>query len=237
MTAKLDAKYLAFFQKIWSDAKIDERSYQQKIRGVFPDTLARLIQFDIFLNFSLQISSFITLPPPPPPPDICLDICTIAAGEINGEGYAIGSGGGSYGNCFLKTNAWAGALGLASSNGYLKNNISIPGMLPDDARKLRVKKSYELKQEGTSFAASGGGMAVTKLITHQSAEQLIVIAPLLYMSHRVNRKTMNEEYTLEKRDVAKSAFKISAGGFSVVWSGSWCSIECMAIKWSICEEK
>jgi len=235
LTAQLDGKYLVYFKNLWAAAKVDEKLYQEKIRGVFPANLAGLIQFTIFLNFSIVFSSIIPLPPPPPP-DICLDVCTMATGSISGEGYLISSGDGSYGNCFLKVNAWAAALGMSPTDVNLENNITIPGTLPNDNRHLRVKKNYELKLAAASFAANGLGFSLAWLETNVNNKSLYVVAPFLYMSHKISRSTMSEEYVLEKRDVAKSRFHAQATGASVGWSGSWCSAECTAIRWSICEE-
>lgn len=238
LTAKLDGKYLAYFKKVWSAANIDEKSYQQKIRGVFPDNIGRMIQFEPFLNFSFLISSFLSLPPvtQPQEPDKCLDICTIAAGEITGTYDLISGGGGSYGNCFLKTNAWSSVYGRVGLNGYLRNNITIPGSFPNDGRKLRIKISYELKQEATSFAAPGVGFAETGLTTYQSSESLLACSPLLGRSHAERTKTVNEEYTLAKNDVAKSIFQTYANVGSFTINGSLSSTECTSIKWTICEE-
>jgi hypothetical protein len=47
---------------------------------------------------------------------------------------------------------------------------------------------------------------------------------------------MNEDYLLEKVDVAKSIFKTYAGTFAYFISGNWCFTEINSISWSICEE-
>ena len=241
LTAKINEKYSDYFKKIWSEANVDEKSYQLSIRRVFPDNLAELIQFEAFLNFTLSVSTVTNTPPSePPPPDKCLDICSMAAGEITGSSALVAAGGGSYGNCFLRTNAWGtGAFyaGFSELYGALKNNITIPGTLPDDSRKLRVIKSYELKQEATSFAALGGGFAETRARTYQTSEYMLVYSPVIWGSHAIKIKTMSENYLLEKKDVARSIFKTYANTVSAFISGNWCFSECSSIKWSICEEK
>jgi hypothetical protein len=63
--------------------------------------------------------------------------------------------------------------------GYLRNNITIPGTLPNDARKLHVRKSYELNMEATSFAVLGFGYAETSADTYQSRERLFVMSPVI----------------------------------------------------------
>ena len=241
LTEKIAEKYSDFFKEVWAGAKVDENSYQQNIRNVFPENIGNLLQFDAFLNFTVLVSTTVTPQPvEPQAPDKCLDVCTIASGEINGTAALIGSGGGSYGNCFLKTSAWGtGAFfaGFSEMRGVLKNNITIPGTFPADARKLRVKKSYELRMEATSFAALGGGYAETRIKTVQSSEYMLVYAPFIWGSHQLKIKTMNENYLLEKKDVAASQFWSSSATASFYGSGNWCFSDCSAIKWTICEEK
>jgi hypothetical protein len=121
--------------------------------------------------------------------------------------------------------------------GYLRNNITIPSTLPNDARKLRVKKSWELTQEATTFAVFGGGYAETRARTFKSSEYMLVYSPVFFGSHQIRKKTMSEEYVLEKKDVALSLFRNTAQTFSAFISGNWCFSESASIKWSICEEK
>lgn len=237
LSAKLDGMYLDYFKKVWAAANIDEISYQRKIRGCFPKSLAGLIRFDFFLNFSLAVSSNNTVPPVPElPPDKCLDICPIAEGEISGHGYFIGNGSGSYGNCFLKANSWAAVYGINGTDCYLRNSITIPGSFPDDARKLRIKKKYEFKQEATCFAVIGS-WALIILKTHRSDEKLLVVAPVIWSTHVERNKTITEEYTLQKNEIAKAIFHIKSFIGASGISGSWCFTECNSIKWSICEER
>lgn len=242
LTAKINEKYSGYFKEVWAAAKIDEKAYQSRIRQLFPADISKLIKFESFLTFVLSVSTIATptTPPPtePPPPDKCLDICTMAAGEIDGTSGLIAAGGGSYGNCFLRTNAWSAVFGMNQViSGYLRNNITIPGTLPNDTRKLRVKKSWELTQEASTFAVFGGGYAETRARTFKSSEYMLVYSPVFFGSHQIRKKTMSEEYVLEKKDVALSIFKTNAQSFSVFISGNWCFSECSSIKWSICEEK
>ncbi len=239
LTEKIKENYTAYFQKVWSAANVDEESYQLKIRQVFPDDIGSLLQFEPFLVFSVSTSTP-TPPSEPPPPNKCLDICPMAAGEITGSSALIAGGGGGYGNCFLRTDAWGtGAFyyGFSTLEGYLRNNITIPGTLPADSRKLRVIKNYELMQEATSFAALGGGFAETWAKTFKTSEYMLVYSPVVWGSHAIKIKTMSENYLLEKKDVAKSIFNTYANTVSAFTSGNWCYSNCFAIKWSICEER
>jgi hypothetical protein len=239
LTNQIREKYASFFKEVWANAKVDENVYQQRIKQVFPDAVSSTIQFQPFLNFSIVISSSATTAPAPSPApeDKCLDVCSIAAGSIEGTSALISGGGGGYGNCFLKTSAWGAAAGKNDLYGSLKNNISIPGTLPDDARKLHVRKSYELKMEATSFAVLGFGYAETRATTYQANEYLFVMSPVIFSANKIISKTMNEDYLLEKADVAKSLFKTYSGTMAYLISGNWCSAEFASINWSICEEK
>ena len=160
----------------------------------------------------------------------------MAAGEVSGTSGLISGGGGTYGNCFLRTNAWGAAAGKNELYGFLRNNITIPGTLPSDARKLRVRKSYELTQEATSFAVLGFGYAETWASTRQSRNYLFVMSPVIFMANKVSSKTMNEEYVIEKSEVAQSIFKTYSGTMAYFISGNWCFSQCTSIRWSICEE-
>ena len=238
LTEKVKEKYASYFQKVWEAANIDERSYQLKIRQVFPDDIAKLIQFESFLVFTLSVSSSTTPPPSePPPPDKCVDVCPMVTGEINGSGALIAGNGGSYGNCFIRTNAWSAVMGGNQLFGTLKNGITIPGTFPNDSRKLRVTKKYELMQEATSFAVLGGGYAETKARTFQSSEYMLVYSPVIFGANAFKVKSISENYLLEKKDVAGSIFKVWAQTISAFISGNWCYSNCFAIRWSICEER
>lgn len=239
ITERINEKYSSYFNELWLTLKVDEESYQFRIRQVFPTDIGRLITFDPFLVFTLIVSSTAAAPPAtePPPPDKCLDICKMAAGEITGTSGLIAGSGGSYGNCFLRTNAWSAGFGGNQIIGNLRNNITIPGTLPNDSRKLRVKKNYELIQEATSFATLGGGFAETRVRTRNSSEYMLVYSPVIFGRHSIKIKSMTEEYLLEKKDVALSLFHTSAQTFSAFISGNWSFSACSSIKWSICEEK
>ena len=241
MSKKINEKYSAYFQKVWAAANVDEKAYQLKIRSVFPPDLNDLIKFESFLVFTLIKSE---VPPAPPPiealpPDKCIDVCSLLAGEITGTSGLIAGGGGAYGNCYLRTNAWSAVLGGNNTIfGYLRHTITIPGTFPSDSRKLRVKKTWELAQEATTFAILGGGYAETRSRVWNTSEYMLVYSPVIFGSHSIKLKTMSLNYLIEKKDVALSMFTNSANTFSgFLISGNWSYSSCNSIKWSICEEK
>lgn len=241
VAAKIRSKYASFFKDTWSAMKVDEKSYQMQIRQVFPASLSEKILFQPFLNFIITSSSSSYTPPPPAPAPVpenkCVDICSIAAGEINGSAAMISGGAGSYGNCFLRASGWGAAAGKNELYGFLRNNISIPGTFPSDSRKLRVKKSFELKQEATSFAVLGFGYAETWIETYQSDEYMFVMSPVIFGASKTLAKSVNEEYVIEKTQVTKSVCKAYAGTMAYFISGNWCVSELNNIRWSMCEEK
>ncbi len=242
MAQKIRERYAKFFAEVWSSMKVDEKMYQEKIRAAFPAAVSERIRFKPYLNFSISITENTAPPPPTPaaepmPENKCVDVCAIAAGEMNGSTGLIAGGAGSYGNCFIRTSSWGAAAGGNNIYGALKNNCTIPGTFPVDSRKLRVKKSYELKQEVNSFAVLGFGYAETRVTTHQTSAYLFVMSPVIFGAGESVAKTVNEEYVLEKADVARSVIRSSSNTFAYFISGNWCFSECNGIRWSICEEK
>ncbi len=236
---KIMEKYASFFKEVWTKLKVDEKAYQAKIRSVFPAEIGERIIFQPYLNFSYSSSTNTnTEPPPAPAPgNKCIDVCTIAAGEITGNSGLIAGGGGSYGNCFLTAHSWGVVAGGNNLYSSLKNNISIPGTLPADSRKLRVTKKFELKQEAVAFAILGFGFSETRVTTYSRSEYLMAMAPVIFASSKLSQKTCSEEYLLEKPEVAKSIIKASANTFAYFITGNWSYSNCTGIKWTICEEK
>ena len=231
-------KYNDFLNAIWASAEINEQTYQQQIGEVLYLTVGKKISWYPFLNCVIIVSVPASSPPSdPPPPNKCINVCDIVAGEIRANGGLISSGNGSYGNCFIKINAWAAAAGITEAYGTLKNNVTIPGTFPDDKRKIRVKKSFELAQETGSFAALGFAFGQTDVQTKSSHEYLLCMSPVVGSLSKVVRKTITEEYVLEKKDIAQSVIKNWASSFAVnVVSGGWGSSECNSIRWTMCEE-
>jgi hypothetical protein len=232
-------KYSAFFSEVWKNANVDEKAYQQKIRNLLPGSAGNLIQFGTFLNFSVYQPTPEVAPPaaPPSPKDICTDVCTIASGEITGSSALISGNAGQYGNCFLKTSAWGVVAGITYLRGLLKNNCTIPGTFPADSRKLHVRLTYDLKLEASAFSLLGLGSAQANMQSNQSTESLFVGSPFVCGVTKTIHKTINEDYLLDKKDVASSMFKTFAGANGFVISANWSNAEITSIRWTICEEK
>lgn len=240
-SAQVIGKYASFYKDIWANIKVDEKAYQTQIRSVFPVAIAERIIFQQYLNFSYSSSTNTNSAPPPAPAPApenkCIDVCSIAAGEITGDAGLIAGGGGNYGNCYLTANSWGAVAGGNNLYGSLKNNISIPGTLPADNRKLRVTKSFDLKQEAVAFAVLGFGFSETRVMTYRGNEYLMAMAPVIFASSKISQKSYSEEYVIEKTEVSKSVIKASANTFAYFITGNWSYSNCTNIKWTICEEK
>jgi hypothetical protein len=238
LTNRILKKYSAFFTEVWKNANVDEKSYQQKIRNILPESTASLIQFGTFLNFSIYQPDPAATPPalPPSPKDICIDACTIASGEITGTSALISGNAGQYGNCFLKTSAWGVVAGISSLRGQLKNNCTIPGTFPADSRKLHIRLTYDIKLEASAFSLLGLGSAQAGMQSYQSTESLFVGSPFICGTTKTMIKTINEDYLLDKKDIASSIFKTFAAANGFIISANWSVAEINSIRWTICEE-
>jgi hypothetical protein len=139
----------------------------------------------------------------------------------------------------LRVNAWAThAFSKSDVQGYLRNNIKIPGTFPSDSRRLHVKIQYELRQYCGSYSGFGYGYAESYTHTYQSqgTTDLLVFSPVLWGANKSTSKTIIEDYILEKKDVAQSVFGARADTFAFANSASWAFTDLNSIKWTICEE-
>jgi hypothetical protein len=236
-TKELKEKYGAFMKRNWNKLKVDENMYQAEIRKVFPPSLRERIVFQEYLNFSILVPFIITSTSPPTTENKCVDVCSIAAGEVTGTGGLIASGGGSYGNCFIKASSWALIAGKNVLTAELKNNITIPGTFPADQKKLRVKVSFDTKQEATAIALFGTSIATSVIKTFNGIQELYAVAPITWITSLSASKSYSEEYVIEKSEISKSIISAYAESVSVLITGNWCLSECNNIKWTICEEK
>lgn len=242
LTQKILAEYHEFFDKIWEKADVDEKDYQIKIRSIFSPVMAELIHFDPYLGFTIVSSTTPDFSPPPPAPDprvdICInDVCAKASGEVSGNSYLVSGGGGSYGNCFVRANAWGAVASFSEISSVLKNNIAIPGAIPLDNRRLAVTFDYDVKLQATAFAVLGASMASASVSEYSSREYMMVFSPILFANSKQLQKTVHSSYIIEKNQVSSS--KISAGStvFNAVISGSWGHAEASNIRWTVCETK
>lgn len=242
LTLKILAGYQGFFDKIWEKASVNEKDYQIKIRAIFSPAIAEHISFDPYLGFTIITSTDPGTNPPPPAPDpradICInDVCAKASGEVKGNSYLISGGGGSYGNCFAKANAWGAVASFSEISSTLKNNITIPGTMPLDNRRLAVTFDYDVKLQATAFAVLGASMASASVGEYSSTDYMMVFSPILFANSRQLQKTVHSSYIIEKSQISSS--KISAGStvFNAVISGSWGHAEASNIRWAVCETK
>ncbi len=234
LSNQIREKYTEFFTRVWKEANVDEGAYQNSIRRLFPEDVYNALQFDAFLVGTISTST--PTPSTELPPNKCVDICPIAVGEITGSGALIAGGGGSYGNCFLRTHAWSTVMGGNAIYGSLKNGVTIPGTFPADARRLRVTASWQFMQEATTFAVLGGGFAETRTRSGMTSEYMAVISPVIFGRNEIKIKTMSENFLLEKKAVAASEFRMHAQTISAFISGNWCYSHVFSLQWKMCEE-
>ncbi len=240
-TARITQQYGQFFSDIWSKARVDEKLYQNRIRGLFPDAIRKDLKFQAYLNFTITETTAIpqnTVPATDPKPENkCIDVCPLATGVVTSQNVLLGGGTGDAGNCFLKSTGWAsGLMGVGDNTTILHNNISIPGTFPQDSRMLHVRISYFLKQEASSFAVLGCSIAYTKHLTYASLEETTSISPGIFVNNIVNAKQITEEYLIPKSEISNMTFTAYTNIVSDLIAGGWCSTECSGIKWTVCEE-
>ena len=242
LTNKILKNYQPFFNALWEKAAIEEKEYQLKIREVFSPAMAEHIAFDPYLGFTIIIS---TPPPAPAPapipsqePDKCVDVCPIAIGEVIGDSYLISGGGGAYGNCFIRANAWGTVASFGEINSRLKNNISIPGTFAADSRRLNVTVEYDIKVEATAFAVLGASIASASVGNGWTKEYMMVFSPIIFAKSKIVQRKIQENFIVEKNSIAD--YNISAGSSvmnAAIISGSWANAEATNIRWSVCETK
>jgi len=238
LTQKILSNYQSFFAGVWKEAAIDEKSYQAKIREIFPANMREVIRFENYLGFSMDSPPSSTPPPPPPPPaDKCIDVCSIAKGSINGSSVLITGGGGSYGNCFARANAWAAAAAYGEISSELRNNIAVPGTFDNDGRRLAVSLTYDMKIEATAFAVLGSSVASASVSNGWTRKSMMIFAPIIFGVHRLEQTTVQESFIVDKSAIAN--YNVSAGStvLTMVISGSWGSAEATNIRWTVCETK
>ena len=236
LTERIFSNYQAFFAGVWKDAGIDEKVYQARIREVFPTSMREVIRFDNYLGFTM-VTPPTSTPPPPPPPDQCIDVCSIAKGAVRGSSYLISGGGGSYGNCFARANAWGAAAAFGEIASDLKNNITIPGTFVDDGRRLAISLTYDMKIEATAFAVLGFSMASAAVSNGWTRQYMMVMAPIIFGTHRIEQSTIQENFTVDKRSIVN--YNVSTGStvMSAAISASWGTAEATNIRWTVCETK
>ncbi len=236
ITEKIFSNYQSFFANVWKEAAIDEKSYQTRIREVFPANMREVIRFENYLGFSM-VTPPTSTPPPPPPPDQCIDVCSIAKGSIKGSSYLISGGGGSYGNCFARANSWGAVAAYGEISADLKNSIIIPGTFVDDARRLAISLTYDMKIEATAFAVLGSSLASASVSNGWTRQYMTVMAPIIFGTHRIEQSTIQENFVVDKKAIAN--YNISTGStvMSAVISASWGTAEATNIRWTACETK
>jgi hypothetical protein len=181
--AMISKTYYSFVKKIWTAAEIDEVSYQEKIRDVFPDEVKKKIKFGEFLTFEYEVNKPVapytpiqpenpTTPPviskpDDPNPFICVNDNTTARAIFDAQKAGVGvssnmyyaSSTGSFANTIVCLANTLGPWGSHTQAGITVDNFNIPGRYPFDSRSLKVTKDYHWK--ASAYTVSILGCAIT----------------------------------------------------------------------------
>ncbi|WP_300602339.1 hypothetical protein [Niabella sp.] len=183
--AYLSKAYYPFIKKIWTEAKVNELSYQEKIKTLFPSDQRGLIKFEEFLRFQLAVQTPVqpyspggdnqpSDPAPPvskpddPNPFLC--VSDIPTSFFLFDNYKSGIGTGSHHSDRNTTNLGnphsgidtktdtQGPWGSRSEIGITIDSFRIPGRFPLDSRRLQSTLVYDWG--GSAYTTSVLGTSV-----------------------------------------------------------------------------
>jgi hypothetical protein len=252
--SQMQKKYYPFIKKLWDQAKIDEPSYQQKLRQLFPADQRETIRFGEFLNFTMASSNQkpdFPPAPPPPPANICIDANAMFRGSFGIDGGAIGdvrvqvvpANPPSMAECIVS--AGCGIIGSYRGQGWIRNTATIPGTFPFDTKSLRCTKSFNWTGIASAVAALGISWATVAYSTSPNVDFAVggeiytAVAPVLWFC-TINKRTTKTENTLvAKTDLPAAQFGITCYGqatSSIYLSYANAHSSAGVKPWGICEE-
>lgn len=243
----MQKKYYPFIKKIWDQAKIDEKAYQQKLRDVFPPEMKETIRFTEFLNFTVSGTSQKPTPPPPPPPpppsapaNICMDAATKFFSQQKVTQSAIGKA-----NVFvipsrISTDCVSEYAGHTQATGWTLSDIKIPGTFPSDNKKLRITKTYTWNAYATAITILGSSFATICTSTDNFSNDVFIRtwAPVVFGSTVSRNEVRTVQTVISKQSLLNTRFGITAycDTFAGAFALSVSSSNCDNLVWSICEE-
>ncbi|MCD2421131.1 hypothetical protein LQ567_00035 [Niabella pedocola] len=231
----MKSRYYPFLKEGWVKAGINDAAYKEKITGLLPDDLRKLIRFDPdFLNFyfdlvrapnattwSLRMRDRDRIDydeddvPPPPVPT-----CTWVEGKVY---YPNILGWHPYVQKFAATDAEAYGVGangvFTHANTYplwgrgLASMDLITNTTPDNnaCAKVRVRKTTNWSASLYAFCFYGHAtVSTTEYNTGYTAGYIAAVAPVIFYQERHPSSIITEQYTLYKGDA-----KIKFGGNSI----------------------
>ena len=235
MLYNMKNSYYPFLKEGWVKAGINDAAYKEKITGLLPDDLRKLIRFDTdFLNFyfdlvrapdattwSLRMRDRDRIDyddnddPVPPAPT-----CTWVEGKVY---YPNIFGWHPYVQKFASTDAEAYSVG---SNGVYTHANTYPlwgrglasmdlmtNTTPDNnaCTKVRVRKTTKWSASLYAFCFYGHAtVSTTEYNTGYTAGYIAAVAPVIFYQERHPSSIITEQYTLYKGDS-----KIKFGGNSI----------------------
>ncbi len=222
-------KYYPFLKEGWAAAQIDEKTYKEKITGLLPDELRKLIRFDAdFLNFYFdmlrppQSNTWLPrmrdinqwdiddhddpTPPntPPPPPCSWVEGTVYYPNIVNANRYI---------EKILCADA--DAYGVSANGVFARANtwpfwgrglsnidlISYNGPADNGCSKVKVRKT--IYWEAALYAFTFYGHLTVSTAEYNSkftAGNITAVAPLLWYHERKGKQTIIETYTIYKND-------------------------------------
>ncbi|MEQ1675642.1 MAG: hypothetical protein ABL876_03000 [Chitinophagaceae bacterium] len=252
---QIEKKFYPFVKRIWDMAKVDEASYKQKLKNLFPNNVKETIRFGEFLNFTMSSGSQKPAPPPAPPPapaNICVDANALFRGTF-------GTGGGAIGGTRVQVapanppspaeivaSATTAVLGNYASQGWIHNTVSLPGTFPLDTRQLRSKKTFDWNGRGTAFTIIGCAWVTVAFTTDANSSDFSVggemhtaVAPVTFINGIDKAVSRTEESLIPKTDLKSAQFGITCfvnAKASLFLSFSTATSNCAMWRWEICEE-
>ncbi|MGJ7033759.1 hypothetical protein [Niabella hirudinis] len=221
-------KYHDFILKGWTETGVDEKAYQEKIRGLLPEDLRGLIKFDAeFLMFYFDIirphgSMTWMLPPnsdhyPPDPDDNSTPTppptspCTWGAGNTYYPGIQSTN---AYVDKLMASDGYTRPLGangiyaLALSYpfpwGRSLASISLKGSVNfANAACTNVKVQKTVNWDATVYGFTFYGHAsvgTAEYNTGYNAENVTAVAPVIWFLRVERKRVITENYTVPKTD-------------------------------------
>jgi hypothetical protein len=236
-------KYYPFMKKIWDQAKIDEKDYQQKLKDIFPNEMKETIRFTEFLNFTVSGSTQKPAPPPAPPPapaNICIDAATKFFGLTDLTQTMIGKANAFVISTGITTDCVSEYAGHTQASGWFLSDIKIPGTFPSDNKNLRITKSYTWSGYATAITILGSSFATISTSTDNFSRDVFIRtwAPVVWGSTVTKNEVRTVQTVIKKQFLLNIRFGINAycDTFAAAFALSVSESKCGNIMWSVCEE-
>lgn len=230
---QIQDEFYPYIKTIWEKAAIDEKKYRVAILNCFPEKLRDGIQFTEFLNFTVGPSQKPEPPAPDPAPAPapslkCVNVHDHMQGAFAVEGLIAGgvnvrirpSENGS--RAMAMVNAKSISTGAYLGQGWLFNNITIPGTFAADYKAVEYSTELSWFGNATAIAVLGGTSAtigwttnaLSEDYTDAGGEVFTAVAPVLFISSVIKTRTQIRVQLLQKSQMKELNFGASCFGQS-----------------------